>query len=136
MKTGQIIKAKNVFELYGKVRSEIRFEDFTPQTFTIFHFTRISDNEFVVDDKLQGVNHDHTQDFIAKYPDYDTFCGVDSTGKENLFSFGSKELYATVVYTAGRSWTEVYEDHEGNPRYNEYLRTQAILDHAEKKIAS
>ncbi|WP_413583394.1 hypothetical protein [Bdellovibrio sp. HCB288] len=136
MKKGQIIQAKDVFELYGKVRSEIRFEDFTPQTFTIFHFKKISETEFKIDDNLQGVNHDHTQDFIAKFPDYDTFCGVDATGKDSMFSFGSKELYATVVYTPSQSWTEVYEDHEGNPRYNEYLRTQAIIDHYEKKIAS
>jgi hypothetical protein len=136
MKTGKIIKAKDAFELYGKVRSETLFEDFTPRTFTIFHFSKISDSEYMVDDMLQGVNHDHTQDFIAKFPDYDTFCGVDSTGKDNLFSFGSKELYATVVYTPGKSWTEVYEDHLGNPRYNEYLRTQAVMSHVEKKIAS
>lgn len=137
MKTGQIFKAKNAFELYGLVKSMVQFSDFQPQHYTIFHFAKISETEYVIDDSLYGNSHDQTQKFISKFPDYDMFCGIDGTTTHNRFSFGCQELYATVVYTELSSWTEVYEDHQGNPQYEEYLHRQASGYIVEaKKIAS
>ena len=137
MKTGQVFKAKDAFELYGRVKSQVQFSDFHPRHFTIFHFTKISETEYMIDDSLYGNSHDQTQNFIAKFPDYDMFCGVDGTTTHNRFSFGCQELYATVVYTEYSSWTEVYEDHKGNPIYEEYMHRQASGFIVEtKKIAS
>ena len=137
MKTGQIFKAKNAFELYGLVKSEVQFSDFRPRHYTIFHFTKISDTEYMIDDSLYGHTPDQTQEFIGKFPDYDMFCGIDGTTAHNRFSFGCQELYATVVFTEYGSWTEVYEDHQGNPLYEDYMHRQAsgyIIE--AKKIAS
>jgi hypothetical protein len=137
MNIGQVFKAKDAFELYGQIISGVTFGDFSSRHFTIFHFAKISENEYLLDDMLSGTNHDRTQDFISRFPDYDTFCGVDATGREKRFSFGSRELYATAVFTPNASWTEVYEDHLGNPLYDDYMRRQAVADMAsQKKIAS
>lgn len=137
MKIGQIYKASDTYKLYGLIRSEVTFNSFTSSRSAIYHIKKISDFEYIIDDGIIASNPDQIQDFIGRYPDYDMFSGLDATTGNYRFSFGCQDLYASVIFSSQSDYTEIYEDHQENPLYDEYLLRQATFGLFEdKKIAS
>lgn len=137
MQVGQIIKAKNDFELYGLIKSSILITDFNPEHYQIFHFTKISDTEYLIDASFEGEHYSENKAFLNQFSEHDIFCALDSTDNRDHFSFGSKSLFASVIFTDLFSWTENYQDHLGNPQFNEYMNQEARQGFSSaKKLAS
>ncbi len=137
MQVGQIIKAKNDFELYGLVKSSITIADFHSEHYQIFHFSKISETEYLVDAFFEGEDYSENKSFLSQFSEEDIFCALDSTDNRDHFSFGSKALFASVIFTDLFSWTENYQDHLGNPEFNEYMNKEAREGFSPpKKLAS
>ena len=127
MKVGQLFTAQDDFELYGLIRSSVSSEDFIPEVCQIFHFIKISHDQYKVDASFKGQDYRDNKGFLSRFPDGDIYCGLDATGTHDDFTFSSKDLFASVVFTDLGSWTATYEDHLGNPVYDEYMIREARI---------
>lgn len=127
MEVGQLFTAKDDFELFGLIRSSVQSADFIPEFYQIFHFVKVSDNLYKLDATFKAQDYRDNKGFLSRFPDGDIYCGLDATGSHDDLTFSSRSLFASVVFTDIKSWTTIYEDHLGNPEYDEYMVREARL---------
>ena len=127
MKVGQLFTAKDDFELYGVIRSSVNAQNFISEYYQIFHFIKISDDQYKIDASFKAQDYNDNKGFLSRFPDGDIYCGFDATGTHDDFTFSSKDLFASVVFTDVAAWTAIYEDHLGNPVYDDYMVREARI---------
>ena len=125
MEVGQVIHAKDEFELYNILRADARGDMFIEGCCVIYHIQRLEPGKYLIDVTQQNCTDEEANAFHAQYTQQDIIFGYNATDKVHEFGYRSPSAFVLAHYTASENWTELYEVNITNPEFEAYERNEA-----------
>lgn len=125
MQVGQIIHAKDEFELYSILRADARDDMFVEGCCVIFHIQRIEPGKYLIDVTCQNRTDEEANAFHAQYTPQDIIFGYNAREEVHEFGYRSPSVFVLAHYTAYDNWTELYDPNITNPEFEAYERNEA-----------
>ncbi|WP_374077281.1 hypothetical protein [Bdellovibrio bacteriovorus] len=125
MTEGQILFAKDEYELYGVLKNQVSIHDFVEGQIICLRFLRSSDESFVLDKTFISNDVDKIWKFQGDLSYQGFYCVLDSLEDIEEVTYGCSDFVAVMKITETHSWTDLFEFNGQDARYEKYLVEQA-----------